>query len=373
MTRAGLGRARRIVVKVGTGLLAPPAGGVHTRRFSQIARDISALLDEGREVVLVTSGAVGLGQRRLGRTERPLTLPEKQAAAAIGQIDLCRRYERSFAKNGYLVGQILLTHAGLSNRERFLRARRTFQELLAKRVVPLVNENDSVATEELRFGDNDRLAALVVNASGADLLILLTDVDGLYDRPPREGPGTRIPEVERVNKRLLARTDDGSGSPGGSGGMRSKLESAQAAARFGVPTVIAGGRRAGVLTEILAGRDVGTLVHPARERLSARKHWIAFSPRPRGSLEIDAGAERALRERGRSLLPAGVVRVRGEFRVGDLVRCLAPGGQEVARGLVAYSADEIRTIRGQRTSQIPALLGYSNGNAVIHRDDLVIA
>ena len=373
MTRARLGRARRIVVKVGTGLLAPPSGGVHTRRFAQIARDISALLDDGREIVLVTSGAVGLGQRRLGRTERPLTLPEKQAAAAIGQIDLCRRYERSFAKNGYLVGQILLTHAGLSNRERFLRARRTFQELLAKRVVPLVNENDSVATEELRFGDNDRLAALVVNASSADLLILLTDVDGLYDRPPLEGRGTRIPEVEKVNKRLLALTGDAPAGPGGTGGMRSKLEAAQAAARFGVPTVIAGGRRAGILEEILAGHDVGTLVHPALDRLSARKHWIAFSPRPRGSLEIDAGAARALLQRGRSLLPAGVVRIRGDFRVGDLVRCLAPGGQEVARGLVAYGADEIRTIQGQRTSQIPALLGYSNGNAVIHRDDLVLA
>ena len=373
MTRARLGRARRIVVKVGTGLLAPPSGGVHTRRFSQLARDISELMDDGREVVLVSSGAVGLGQRRLGQTKRPLTLPEKQAAAAIGQIDLCRRYERSFSKNGYLVGQILLTHAGLSNRERFLRARRTFQELLAKRVVPLVNENDSVATEELRFGDNDRLAALVVNASGAELLILLTDVDGLYDRPPHEGPGTRIPEVERVNKRLLALTGDRPGGNGGSGGMRSKLESARVAARFGAPTVIAGGRRPGILGEILAGRDVGTLIHAAPDRLSARKHWIAFSPRPRGSLEIDAGAERALRESGRSLLPAGVMRVRGEFRVGDLVRCLAPGGREVARGLVAYGADEIRAIRGERSSQIPALLGYSNGSAVIHRDDLVIA
>lgn len=370
--RSRLGRARRIVVKVGTGLLAPPSGAVHTRRFSQLARDISSLLDQGREVVLVTSGAVGLGQRRLGQKDRPLTLPEKQAAAAIGQIDLCRRYEQSFARNGYLVGQILLTHAGLSNRERFLRARRTFQELLANRVVPLVNENDSVATEELRFGDNDRLAALVVNASGAELLILLTDVDGLYDRPPEQGRGARIAEVEKVNKRLLDLTNDG-GSGSGSGGMRSKLESARAAARFGVPTVIAGGRRAGILGEILAGRDVGTLIHPARERLSARKHWIAFSPRPRGAVEIDAGAARALRERGRSLLPAGIVKVRGSFQVGDLVRCLAPGGAEVARGLVAYGADEIRAIRGHRTSRIQILLGYSNGDAVIHRDDLVIA
>ena len=251
MTRARLGRARRIVVKVGTGLLAPPSGGVHTRRFSQLARDISELMDDGREVVLVSSGAVGLGQRRLGQTKRPLTLPEKQAAAAIGQIALCRRYERSFSKNGYLVGQLLLTHAGLSNRERFLRARRTFLELLAKRVVPLVNENDSVATEELRFGDNDRLAALVVNASGAELLILLTDVDGLYDRPPHEGPGTRIPEVERVNKRLLALTGDRPGGNGGSGGMRSGSRRSKAVGslrpcrrlRLSIPHVTRGTRR----------------------------------------------------------------------------------------------------------------------------------
>jgi len=371
VTRGDLARARRVVVKLGTSLLAPKHGGVQTRRFSAIARQVSAEMKRGREVVVVSSGAVGLGTRKLGLAERPSSIPGKQAAAAVGQIDLCRRFERAFAREKLLVGQILLDHAGFADRERFLHARSTLQQLLADGVVPLINENDSVATEELRFGDNDQLAAQVVNTCGADLLILLTDVDGLRDGDPRSGRATRIAEVEEVTARVLALAG-GEGSALSTGGMRSKLFAARAASRFGVPTVIADGRSQDVLRRILDGEDLGTLVRPAEEQLSSRKHWIAFTLKPRGSLSLDAGAVRALRERRASLLPAGVIEVRGRFGVGDLVACLAPDGGEIARGLVSYDAREIERIKGQRTRDISAALGYSNGDEVIHRDNLIV-
>ena len=371
MKRSRLGSVRRIVVKVGTSLLTPPAAGVSTRRFSQLAGEIAALLDRGYEVVLVASGAVGLGVRRLGANSRPMSIPEQQAAAAIGQIDLCRRFERAFARRNRLVGQLLLTHRGLSQRERFLNARHTLQALIQAGAVPLINENDSVATEELRFGDNDELSALVVNSCGADLLILLTDTDGLHDRPPGESGARRIAEVEEITPHLL-RLASGVGSELARGGMRSKLEAARVAARFGVPTVIADGRRRDTLHRIIQGEDVGTLVQPARNQLSARKHWIAFSQKTRGTLHLDAGAVRAVCERGGSLLPIGVVAAGGKFRIGDLVSCVAEDGREIARGLTSYDAFETELIKGHRTSQITKLLGYSNGSEIIHRDDLIL-
>jgi glutamate 5-kinase len=369
--RAALDKLRRVVVKIGTSLLAPPDGGVHARRFSELAQDVCCLLDSGREVVMVSSGAVGLGVRRLGLEGRPRAIPEKQAAAAIGQIDLCRRFERAFARRGRIIGQILLTHGGLAERELFLNARHTLNTLLARGAVPVINENDSVATEELRFGDNDQLAAQVVNLCGAELLVLLTDIDGLHDRDPRE-PGARpireLAEVQPVHLELAG----GSSSALGSGGMRSKLEAARSAARYGAFSVIADGRRRGVLARVLAGEELGTLVHPAREQISSRKHWIAFSLKPRGTLQLDAGAVRALVEKGASLLPAGVVGVEGEFGIGDPVRCVGPDGREVARGLISYAAADTRVIMGQRSSRISTLLGYSSGAWVIHRDDLIV-
>jgi glutamate 5-kinase len=369
--REQLARLRRVVVKVGTSLLAPPGGGVHARRFSELAGDVCALLDSGREVVMVSSGAVGLGVRRLGLDAKPRSIPEKQAAAAIGQIDLCRRYERAFARRGRSVGQILLTHGGLSERELFLNARHTLHTLVARGAVPVINENDSVATEELRFGDNDQLAAQVVNLCGAELLVLLTDIDGLHDRDPRE-PGARpIRELEQVEPAHLELAG-GTGTALSSGGMRSKLEAARSATRYGAFTVIADGRRRGVLSRIVAGEELGTLVHPAREQLSSRKHWIAFSLKPRGTLRLDEGAVRALVERRASLLPAGVSGVEGEFGVGDPVSCRGPDGREVARGLISYSAADMRVIMGQKSSRISSLLGYSSGSWVIHRDDLIV-
>ncbi|MFQ5513840.1 MAG: glutamate 5-kinase [Myxococcota bacterium] len=371
MSRSDLCGCRRIVIKLGTSLLAPPDGGVHLRRFAALAADVSALLEEGRQIVVVSSGAVGLGVRKLAFASRPDSIPEKQAAAAVGQIDLCWRYERAFARYGRRVGQILLTHSGLADRTRFLNARRTVNTLLEHGVVPIINENDSVSTEELRFGDNDQLAALVVNICEADLLVLLTHVDGLMDREPLARGAQRISELRHVDARALSLAS-ASTSPLGTGGMRSKLEAARTAARSGVATVIADGRRRGLLQRILAGHDVGTRVHPAPQRLSSRKHWIAYSLKPRGTLTLDAGAVRALRERGRSLLPIGVLAAEGSFAVGDLVRCVAEDGHEVARGLISYDATEMEVIKGHPTSWIPRLLGYSNGDEVIHRSDLVV-
>ncbi len=371
MRRSQLKRMRRIVLKIGTSLLAPPQGGVHERRFSELARDVSRVIDAGHEVVLVSSGAVGLGLRRLGDPKRGLSIPAKQAAAAIGQIDLCRRFERAFARQDRLVGQILLTHVGLADRERFLNARHTLAELLSCGVVPLINENDSVSTDELRFGDNDLLSALVVNTCEAELLILLSHVDGLHDRSPDSPQATRIPEVKELSPQVMALASPAT-SDLGTGGMRSKLQAARSASQFGVPTVIADGRQRRVLSRILAGEDIGTLIHAATQKLSSRKHWIAFSLKPRGTLYLDGGAVRALREKGRSLLPIGVVGARGKFGVGDLVRCLSEAGEEVARGLISYDAKEVELIKGQRTSRILKLLGYTKGDEIIHRDDLVV-
>ena len=371
MTRKQLRSARRLVVKVGTSLLTSAEGRIHTRRFAQLAAQVAELRAEGREVALVSSGAVGMGLQRLGLDERPRAIPAVQAAAAIGQIELCRRYERAFSRYGLEVGQILLTHTGLADRERFLNARHTLEALFDAGAVPIINENDSVATEELRFGDNDTLSALVVNTCNADLLVLLTDIDGLYDRHPSEQGAQRISELAEVTRSVLALASQPT-SRLGTGGMPSKLKAARAAARFGVPTVITQGRRRDALRRVLDGEDIGTLVHPAERQLSSRKHWIAYSLKPRGRLRLDAGAVRAIRERGRSLLPIGIVEVEGRFGVGDPVSCSGVDGDEVARGLISYGADEVAVIMGHRTPRIPELLGYSNGDEVIHRDDLVL-
>lgn len=371
MTRPGLVNVRRLVVKVGTSLLTSPQGAIQTRRFARLADEVAELRSDGREVVLVSSGAVGLGLMRLARSARPTTIPEIQAAAAIGQIDLCRRFQRAFARHGIPVGQILLTHAGLADRERFLNARHTILNLLASGAVPVINENDSVATEELRFGDNDHLSALVVNNCRADLLVLLTDIDGLHDRHPSERGARRIAELDEITD-SVARLAAPPRSQLGRGGMPSKLEAARTAARFGVPSVIASGRQTHVLRRIVAGEDVGTLVHASPQQLSSRKHWIAYSLKPLGRLQLDAGAVRAIRELGRSLLPIGVRGLEGRFGVGDAVSCCSEAGEEIARGLVAYDSRDLEIIMGQQTPRIPELLGYSNGDEVIHRDDLVL-
>jgi glutamate 5-kinase len=372
MSARGVARdARRIVVKVGSSVLTRD-GELRPRVFGDIARQTAALRAESRDVVVVTSGAIAIGSRELGWRGPGRSIPEKQAAAAVGQIGLLDHYRKRFAKQGLSVGQVLVTRAGLEDRERFVNARHTLRKLLELGVVPIVNENDTVATDEIRFGDNDNLSATVVNLVAADLLVILSDVDGLHAEAPLAGrPRPPLfdevdaitPEVERAAR--------GSTSTFGRGGMTTKLEAAQAAARCGAATVLCNGRSRDVLLRVAAGERVGTLFRAGR-RLASRKHWLAFTTRTRGQLVIDGGAQRAVLRAGKSLLPAGITEVHGDFGAGDAVVCVDASGRELARGLVAYSAEEIRRIAQHPAREIPQVLGYSNGDEVIHRDHLVL-
>ena len=363
--------ARRIVVKVGSGVLTDN-GSLRRGAFGQIARQICTLWDEGRQVALVSSGAIAVGSLALGRTLPRQSIPERQAAAAVGQIGLSNLYEKRFARYGRRVAQVLLTRTGLQDRERFLNARHTLHALLALGVVPVVNENDTVATEEIRFGDNDNLSATVVNLLGAELLVIATDVDGLHREPPAKGrPRPPLFDViERITPEV-ERAARGSSSAFGRGGMLTKLEAARAAARCGASTVLCNGRRRDALLRAARGEPVGTLFMTGN-RMASRKHWLAFTTRTRGELVLDDGAVRALVERGKSLLPAGVTEVRGKFGIGDSVTCVDARGRGVARGLVAYSSEAVARIAGLSTRQIAQVLGYSNGAEVVHRDDLVL-
>lgn len=362
-----VGSARRLVVKVGSGVLGH-LGAPQGDPFARLAREISLLLKEGREVILVSSGAVLLGREKLGLSGRPKTIPLKQAAAAAGQSRLMRRYEDAFSVYGVEVAQILLTHSDLADRSRFLNARRALQQLLACRVLPIINENDTVATEELKFGDNDHLSSLVVGLISAELLVILSDIDALYERDPKTFPEAKPLRVVRDAEGFEA----GGASATGTGGMRTKVKAAEAAARFGVPTVLCSGLVEENLLAAARGEEIGTLFLPGRERLRARKHWIAFALRPKGALVIDEGAKRALVEGKKSLLPSGIKEVRGAFALGEPVSLLAPDGQEIARGLAGYSAEEIEKIRGKNTAAIEEILGYRSLDEVVHRDDLVI-
>jgi len=364
-------RARRIVVKVGSSTLTDD-GELRDDAFGDITRQVACLRDAGREVVLVSSGAIAIGSRDLGWSVPRESIPEKQAAAAVGQIGLTELYKKHFGSAGYKVGQILVTRSGLEDRERFLNARHTLLTLLRTGVIPIVNENDTVATEEIRFGDNDNLSATVVNLVGADLLIILTDVDGLYSEPPRAGRPTPplfgvidavTPEIERAAQ--------GSSNAFGRGGMTTKLEAARVAARCGAMTVLCNGQTEDSIVRAAMGEEMGTLFR-AGVRIRSRKHWLAFTTQTRGELTLDAGAVDAVEGRGTSLLPAGIAGVEGTFGIGDTILCRAPDGRPVARGLTAYSSEDIRRIAGLGTSQIQQVLGYSNGDEVVHRDNLVL-
>jgi glutamate 5-kinase len=363
--------AKRIVVKVGSGVLTR-AGALRPGVIGGIAAEAAALFADGREVVVVSSGAIAMGSRILGWDHPGRSIPEKQAAAAVGQISLSELWRKRLRAVGREAAQVLVTRVDLDDRERFLNARHTLLELLRLGVVPVVNENDTVATEEIRFGDNDNLSATVVNLVGADLLVILTDVNGLYAEPPGpKGPiGAPIDVVDTLTSEVEG-SAAGSGSAFGRGGMITKLEAVRSAAASGAATVLANGLRKGTLTRVAAGEREGTLFR-AGNRIGSRKHWLAFTAKPRGRLLLDAGAVRAVRERGRSLLPAGDVSVEGRFGIGDPVACADDRGVDFARGLAAYAAEDVRRIKGLPTSQIGRVLGYSNGDEIIHRDDLVL-
>ena len=369
-----LTRIRRLVVKVGSGLITAREAGLDPARIGALADELAAVRQHGTEVALVSSGAVVAGMARLRLQVRPRSIPEKQAAAAVGQSALMEHYETAFARHGVTVAQILLTQADVSARARYLNARNTLTTLLGYGVVPIINENDTVAVEEIKFGDNDNLSALVAQLIDADLLVLLTDVAGLYTGDPSRDPQARkldtveavTPEIERLVWSDADRV--------AVGGMATKLQAAQKAAASGVPMVIASGREPGTLARVLRGEPVGTYFPPRADRLAARKRWIAFAVPPQGRLLVDAGARQALIERGKSLLPSGVVDIEGDFDAGEVVAlCAADGdGKEFARGLVNFDAQELRTIRRAKTTEIESLLGYKSFDEVVHRDNLVV-
>ncbi len=359
--RQSLVDVKRLIVKIGTKSITADAG-----RMASVAHQVAAQRAAGRQVVIVSSGAIALGFPRLGLKTRPTLMAELQASAATGQSRLMHAYEEAFAPHGLEVAQVLLTHNGIADRALYLNARAALDALLRHGCVPIINENDTVAVDEIRFGDNDQLAAMVATLVGADLLVLLTDVEGLLD-----AGGQRIATVTDVEAvRGLVRPHQGGGLS--LGGMESKLEAARRATLRGVPVVMADARDSDVLGRVLRAEDVGTLVMPLGSPLASRKHWIAYTLKPRGAVLIDAGAARALRERQSSLLPAGVVGVRGDFGQGDPVAVFNEAGGEVARGLCRYSMLDVARLAGARASEIEGRLGYHAGDAVIHRDDLVV-
>ena len=359
--------AQRVVVKIGSAVLRE--GDDFDRvTFVSLARDLARLRARGLEVLVVCSGAVALGLARLGRSERPVHMDLLQATAAIGQGRLMRLWDDELGLHGHAVGQVLLTHDDLRNRKRFLAARHTLRALVELGAVPVVNENDTVAIDEIKLGDNDLLSSQVVSLVGAGMLVILSDVAGLYDRDPSDGDASVIDHVARVDEETLGRAG-ASGAGFGRGGMRTKLEAVRQVTQLGVPAILAHGKHPGVLGSLFDGEALGTWFDAEPTAMSRRKHWIAYALRPEGTLRIDAGAVVALRERGRSLLPIGVTSIEGEFGIGDLVRIHGPDGTEVARGLVSHDAETIGAALGQRSAdhQLDA-----SSPEVVHRDDLVV-
>ena len=374
--RRDLPNLRRVVVKVGSNVLVGEARTTIDRRvFVDLNASLAELATQGREVILVTSGAVALGRRLLGRApSAEETLSTKQALAALGQPALMDLYAHELSAYGVLPAQLLMTRDDLNARERFLAARQTLRSLLAfQNVLPIVNENDTLSSEEIRFGDNDHLAALVAHLHEADLLVILSDVVGLCDKDPRHhADALRLPVVSAEDASLEALCTPAQTPGVGTGGMRSKILAARTAAATGVPTLIAPGRQAGVLTRAIAGEDIGTLLLPSSPRLGARKAWLRFASRPAGTVVVDEGARRALLHAGKSLLARGVLSIEGTFPPDSVVAIVGPDHQPLAQGLIAYSAEEARAITGHRSEEISAILGFSRGQALVHRDDLVL-
>lgn len=365
-----LSDARRLVLKIGSSLLVGKGGEINRPWLNALCDDIAAARARGQEVIVVTSGAVAVGRRHLGLGSRALRLNEKQAAAATGQIRLAHAYQETLANHGLMVAQLLLTLDDTENRRRYLNARNTLETLLRLGAVPVINENDTVATQEIRFGDNDRLAARVAQMIGADTLVLFSDIDGLYTANPREDPAARfIADVPELTPEIEAMAGD-PGSALGSGGMVTKLQAARIALAAGCRMAIAPGKGAHPLRAMEEGGRC-TWFHASEEPLRARKQWIAGSVKPQGALTVDAGAKRAL-AKGGSLLPAGVVGIEGDFQKGDAVVVVDRDDQPVGVGLTAYSAEDARRIIGRKSGDFESLLGYRGPDEIIHRDDLVI-
>ena len=370
--RQRLVTARRLVVKIGSALLTNDGRGLDVDIIAGWVDQMATLVGEGVELVLVSSGAVAEGMSRLGWKKRPALLHELQAAAAVGQMGLVRAWEAQFKRHGRHTAQVLLTHEDLSDRKRYLNARSTLRTLLDFDVTPIVNENDTVVTDEIRFGDNDTLGALVANLIEADGLIIMTDQAGLFDRDPRQHADARLVEQREASDPELDAMAGGAAGALGRGGMLTKVRAARLAARSGAFTVIVGGRLDNALLRVRRGEVVGTLLLPEQERLAARKQWIAGHLKTRGRLVLDAGAVKGVRERGRSLLPVGVKAVSGEFRRGEMVSCVDEQGREIARGLINYDFEDAGLIIGKPSDRIQSLLGFVSEEELIHRDNLVL-
>jgi glutamate 5-kinase len=371
-TREQLGAAQRWVVKIGSAMITNDGQGLDNCSIDAWVAQMAELHRSGRELLLVTSGAIAEGMRRLGWRQRPTALADLQAAAAVGQMGLAQAWESAFKRHGIQTAQILLTHEDASDRQRYLNIRSTLRTLLRLRVVPVINENDTVAFEEIRFGDNDTLGALVANLVEAELYVILTDQQGLYDKNPRQFADARLIGEGRAGDAALETMAGGGAGSLGSGGMATKLHAAARAARSGAFTLLAWGREPEVLRQVAAGAELGTLLRPSQSPLAARKQWLAVQLQVRGRLHLDAGAVRALRAAGKSLLPVGVTAIEGKFNRGDLVACLDPSGAEVARGLVNYDTVDALALIGKTTRRIEALQGHVDDPELIHRDNLVL-
>jgi glutamate 5-kinase len=364
--------ARRLVVKVGSSLVTNGGQGLDREALAQWAEQIASLAKSGKQLLLVSSGAVAEGMQRLGWARRPKALHELQAAAAVGQMGLVQAYETCFREHGLRTAQVLLTHDDLADRKRYLNARSTLRTLLELGAIPIINENDTVATDEIRFGDNDTLGALVTNLEEADALIILTDQQGLFTADPRKDPSADLVREGRAGDPALEVMAGGAGSAIGSGGMLTKILAAKRAARSGAHTIIASGREPDVLRRLASGETIGSQLVAETPPLAARKQWIADQLQVRGRLFLDSGAALALADGGRSLLPVGVYEVEGTFERGEAVSCVAPDGREIARGLVNYSSSETRRILRAPTAEIGARLGYEDDPELINRDNLVV-
>ncbi len=369
--KSSLDGSRRVVVKVGSSVLTQD-DGLNLNMIRGLSRQLCRLMDTQREVILVSSGAMAAGVKKIGLKKRPEDIPQRQAVSAVGQAGLIMEYENAFERYGNKVAQILLTSDSLSNRKRYLNARNTLNTLLAWQVVPIINENDTVTVESIQFGDNDNLAAMITLLMDADILISLTDIDGLYDKDPRvHQDASRVSLVTVFKKQI----EQYAGSiPGalGTGGMASKLKAARKVTTAGTPMLIANGHDPDILEKIFAGDDVGTFFVPRQQRLASRKCWIGYSLKPEGLLVLDQGAIQAVSRRGKSLLPSGIVTVEGDFGIGAPVEFAGPGGDVAGIGLVNYSATDLRKIMGLKTAEISARLGNKSYDEVIHRDNLVI-
>lgn len=372
-SREALKKAKRIVIKVGTSTITYANGKRNFSQIDRLAREISDLQNQGKEMILVTSGAVAVGVDRMGLPGKPKTIPGKQAAAAVGQGVLMHTYEKFFADYGQIVAQVLITKTEAIDRHRYTNTRNTFMELMRQRVIPIVNENDVVALDELKIGDNDNMSALVAGIVDADLVIILSDVDGLYTANPQTHPDAVIvPEVAEITPEIEA-SAGGVGSARGTGGMATKIQAAKAATSSGIHLVIASGTEKNAITRVLQGEELGTLFVSRENRLQFRKRWLAFGAKIVGSIVVDDGCAKAIRKAGGcSILPAGVFAVQGEFLPGSTVSVIDKDAHELARGLVHYSSAELEQIKGCNSGEIANILGHKNFDEVIHRDDLVI-